>query len=382
MPDSYDIVIVGGGIIGAAIAYHLAEKKFGRIAVLERDQYLGNGATGKCAGGIRAQFSSEVNVRMSMLSEDKFERFTEEMDAEVEFDQVGYLFLLNTDDQVTSFKEQFAMWQKLGHPVQWLSAADIKKLAPPVETGDILAGTFSKRDGIGDPHQFTQGYVNASKRLGVKYLLENEVVGFETEGVTITGVKTKKDTIATTKVVNAAGPHAAMISQWLGIDVPVRPVKRQIVTSAPLDFINATFPMVVDISSGLYTHKESGGLLMGWADKATPEGFDESVDPEYTDAILMKALERIPQMETAEIKTAWGGLYSVTPDHHAILGAINGHPGSYVAVGFSGHGFMHAPAVGIVMAETICGEKTSVDISRLSFDRFRAEVPSEESVVI
>lgn len=382
MADSYDIVIIGGGIIGAAIAYHLAEKKFGKIAVLERDQYLGNGATGKCAGGIRAQFSSEVNVRMSVLSEDKFETFAEEMNADVEFDQVGYLFMLNTEEQTESFKKQFDMWQRLGHPAEWLSPAQIKTLAPPVETGDLLAGTFSPRDGIGDPHQFTQGYVNASKRLGVKYLLETDAVGIEVDGQRITAVKTKNDLIPTAKIVNAAGPHAAMVAGWLGIELPVKPVKRQIVTSAPLDFVDDKFPMVVDVTSGLYAHKESGGLLMGWADKATPEGFDESVDPEYTDAILMKALERIPQMETAEIKTAWGGLYSVTPDHHAILGTGDQYPSLFHACGFSGHGFMHAPAVGIVVAEMICGEKTSVDVSRLSLSRFKADVPAEESVVI
>jgi sarcosine oxidase subunit beta len=357
-------------------------KKFGSIAVLERDQYLGNGATGKCAGGIRAQFSSEVNVRMSMLSEDKFESFTEEMGAEVQFDQVGYLFMLNSDEQVEFFKKQYEMWQSVGHPVQWLNPEEIKELAPAVDVNDLKAGTYSPRDGIGDPHQFTQGYVNASKRLGVKYILETEATGIHTEGDRIAGVKTSNGIFATDKVVNASGPHAAKIASWLGVELPVKPIKRQIVTTAPLDFIPDSFPMVVDVSAGLYAHKESGGLLMGWADKSTPEGFDESVDPEYTDAILMKGLERIPQLETAEIKTSWGGLYSVTQDHHAILDVSPDHPGFYHAVGFSGHGFMHAPAVGIVMAEMICGEKMTVDISRLSLSRFKAEVPAEESVVI
>ncbi|MCK4856430.1 MAG: FAD-binding oxidoreductase [candidate division Zixibacteria bacterium] len=382
MPDTYDIIIIGGGIIGAAIACNLALKKYGRIAVVERDQFLGNWATAKCAGGIRAQFSSEINVRMSMLSEDKFESFAEEMGVEVQFDQVGYLFLLTSEKEVTGFEKQFEMWRRLGHPTEWLSPHDITKLAPALATDDILAGTFSRRDGIGDPHQFTQGYVTASRRLGVKYLLETEAVGIEVESEKIIGVKTDRGLLATEHVVNAAGPNARKVAAWVGLDLPVEPIKRQIVTTAPLDFIDDSFPMVVDVGSGLYTHKESGGLLLGWADKSTPAGYDESVDPDYTDAILMKGLERIPQLETAQIKTAWGGLYSVTPDHHAILGNGDRFAGLYHAAGFSGHGFMHAPAVGVVMAELICGEPTSIDISRLSFERFRTSPPVEESVVI
>lgn len=382
MSDSYDIVIIGGGIIGAAVAYYLAEKKFGKIAVVERDQYLGNGATGKCAGGIRAQFGSEINVRMSMLSEDKFEVFTDEMGVEVQFEQVGYLFLLTNEEQEKSFKAQFAMWQKLGHPVEWLSGDEVKKLAPVVETSDLIGATYSHRDGIGDPHQFTQGYVTAARRAGVTFLLEHEAKAVLTESGKVTGVRTVKGDLATSCVLNAAGPHSAQIAKTAGIDLPVRPVKRQIVTTAPLDWIDEKFPMVVDITSGLYTHRESGGLLLGWADPETPAGFDESVDPDYTDAILMKGLERIPRLEEAQIKTSWGGLYSVTPDHHAILGAVDSLEGFYQAVGFSGHGFMHAPAVGIVMAELIAGEKPSFDISPLAYTRFSREQLVEETVVI
>lgn len=382
MADRYDIVIIGGGIIGCSIAYYLAKKKFGKIAVVEKDQYLGNGATAKCAGGIRAQFGTEINVRMSMLSERKFEVFKEELDAEVQFDQVGYLFLMTTDEHVEAFRKQYAMWQKVGHPVEWLDAKQILELVPVLETSDVLAGTFSRKDGIGDPHQFTQGYVNAARRLGVKFLLESEAKNILHSGDVITGVVTSQGELSTDTVVNAAGPHSRIVSNWLGIDIPVRPYKRQIVTTAPLDFITDSFPMVVDIGSGLYTHKESGGLLLGWADKDTPEGFDESAHPDYTDAILEKGLNRIPQLETAEIKAAWGGLYDTTPDHHAILGSSGVVPRFYHANGFSGHGFMHAPAVGIVMSELIMGEPLSIDIAALSPHRFAKTSLVEENTVI
>ncbi len=382
MSESYDVVVIGGGIIGVAVAYELAKKKYGKIAVVEKDQYLGNGSTAKCAGGIRAQFSSEINVRMSLLSENKFETFAQDMEADVQFDQVGYLFVLTSDEQVKTFRSQFDMWKRLGVPALWLSRDEIKKLVPVLNVDDIIAGTFSKKDGIGDPHQFTQGYVAAARKLGVKFLLEAEAIGIAANGDKITSVKTSKGELLTGTVVNAAGPYARGIARFLNIDLPVAPIKRQIVTTAPLDFISESFPMVVDIGSGLYTHKESGGLLLGWADKNTPEGFDESVDPEYTDTILMKGLDRIPQLEMAEIKTAWGGLYESTPDHHAVIGSSGVIPRFVHCTGFSGHGFMHAPAAGIVTAELICGEKTSFDISPLSPHRFTGKVLGDEGTVI
>lgn len=373
MSDTYDVVIIGGGIIGASIAYHLAKKKYGKIAVIERDQYLGNGATAKCAGGIRAQFSSEINVRMSMLSEDRFEVFTDETGEEVQFDQVGYLFLIRNEDQAENFKTQFDMWQRVGHPCEWLTKEQIAEIVPSVDLTDVVAGTFSRKDGIGDPHQFTQGYVKAARKLGVKFILETEATDITHSGDILTGVKTRKGEFATECVVNAAGPRAPQVASWLDIELPIKPYKRQIVTTAPLDFIDESFPMVVDVRSGLYTHKESGGLLLGWADPDQPEGFDESVHPDYTDAILMKGLELIPQLETAEVKTAWGGLYDTTPDHLAILGATDEFARFFQANGFSGHGFMHAPAVGIVISELIAGEEPSVDIAALSLGRFERE---------
>ncbi|MGB5137336.1 MAG: FAD-dependent oxidoreductase, partial [Candidatus Zixiibacteriota bacterium] len=220
MSEKYDVVIIGGGIIGCSIAYYLAKRKFGKIAVLEKDQYLGNGATAKCAGGIRAQFGTEINVRMSMLSEEKFEVFQEETGAEVQFDQVGYLFLMTTEEHVAAFRKQFAMWQRVGHPVEWLSRDQIKALAPPLFVDDVLGGTFSRRDGIGDPHQFTQGYVSAARKLGVKFMPEHEATAIRHSGDVITSVSTNKGEFETNCVVNAVGPHSRQVAGWLGIDLP------------------------------------------------------------------------------------------------------------------------------------------------------------------
>jgi len=201
-------------------------------------------------------------------------------------------------------------------------------------------------------------------------------------GNRITGIITDKGEIETPLVINAAGAYAKIIAKMADIDLPVEPIRRQIVTTGALEYIGPTFPMVVDVKSGLYFHKESPGLLLGWADPAVKPAFDESIDPDYTDTILMKALDRVPKLETAEIAKSWAGLYESTPDHHAIIGYAEKVAGMFFVNGFSGHGLMHAPAAGLVAAEAICGMRTSIDISSLSPDRFVRGEAIEETHVI
>jgi sarcosine oxidase subunit beta len=381
--NSAECVIIGGGIIGASIAFHLAQKGMKDIVLLEREIFLGVGSTGKCAGGIRAQFSSEINIRLSLLSEDLFERFSEDTGEEGIFDQVGYLFLVTRDDDVKTFQKLMELQQSVGAPVEWLTREDIPDLCPNVRIDDVIGGTFCKKDGIGDPHVFTQGYVSAARRLGVEIVEECNATGIQLNGGRIAAVETSKSKISTPLVINCAGPEAEKIGKMVGIDLPVLPYKRQISTTSPLGWLPGHFPMVVDIVSGLYFHKESGGLLLGWADKDTPPGYDQSLDPEYTDAILMKALDRIPILEEAGIATSWAGLYATTPDHHAILGKVPEVEGFLCANGFSGHGFMHAPGVGQLMAELIVDGKPSIDLTPLSIERFAEEhVTNEEQTVI
>lgn len=382
MRNSAECVIIGGGIIGASIAFHLSKLGMKDICILEKEKFLGAGATAKCAGGIRAQFSSEINVKISLLSEDLFERFTEDTGEEGIFDQVGYLFLVTTDEDTEVFQQNLKLQQSVGAPVEWLEREDIKDLLTNVRTDDVIGGTFCKKDGIGDPHVFTQGYVNASRKMGVDILEEVEATGIKAESGKITSVETSRGTISTPLVINCAGPEAEKIGRMAGIEIPVKPYKRQISTTSPLSWLPDSFPMVVDIASGLYCHKESGGLLLGWADKDTPPGYDQSLDPEYTDEILMRALDRIPVLEEAGIATSWAGLYETTPDHHAILGKVPEVEGFLCANGFSGHGFMHAPGVGLLMAELIVKGEPSIDLSPLSIERFAHDKVKEEQFVI
>jgi len=382
MNTSYDVVIVGGGIAGLATAFNLAKMDFGKILLLEKELFVGAGSTSKCAGGIRAQFSSAVNIEMSMKSIEIFEHFEKITGEPALYDQVGYLFILTDQATVKPYLQAVELQRSLGLDVKVIGAKEVAELAPPVRTDDIISATFFQRDGLGDPHEFLQGYFRACKRMGVDILTETEATALLMNGHKITGVKTRQEKYDTSLVVNAAGPYAKLIGEMAGIKIPVEPLRRQIVTTGELDFIPSTMPMVVDVSSGLYCHKESKGLLMGWADPNVKPGFDESQDPEYNDTILMKALDRIPRLETAEVANSWAGLYETTPDHHAILGFASEIEGFFTIAGFSGHGFMHAPGAGIVAAELISGKKPSIDVSRLAPDRFSGEESPEEFNVI
>ncbi|PKK84679.1 MAG: FAD-binding oxidoreductase [candidate division Zixibacteria bacterium HGW-Zixibacteria-1] len=382
MNKTADVVIIGGGIIGLSTAFQLARHNYGKIVVLEKDLFLGTGATAKCAGGIRAQFTTRINIEMSMKSEEMLANFEKENDYPVVFEQNGYMFLIFDDRQLAEFTKSVELQRSLGLKVEWLDIPRINEIAPPVRTDDVIKATFCHDDGIADPSDMINGYSTVARRLGVNIEFETEVTGFNIEAGEIKSVITTKGDISTPLVINAAGPYAGVIGKMAGAEVPVQPVRRQIVTTGPLDYIPHTFPMVVDVNSGLYFHKESPGLLLGWADPEVKPGFDESVDPDYNDMIIMKALERVPRLETAEMAKSWAGLYETTPDHHAIIDFTEEVKGFFVCSGFSGHGLMHAPAAGLVAAEKICGKKTTIDISPLSLKRFAHGALTEETNVI
>ncbi|HUV31508.1 MAG TPA: FAD-binding oxidoreductase [Acidobacteriota bacterium] len=382
MRATADVVIVGGGIIGTTVAFYLARENVGQITLVEREMFLGACSTSKAAGGVRAQFNSKINIEMSMLSEKLFKRFKEDTGSDALYKQVGYMFVLSDDKDIEMHKQGYELQRSLGLDVHLVKPEDIHQYAPHVRTDDIKLATFCGDDGLADPHEFLSGYERAIRRLGVAIELETEVTGIEVTAGAISGVKTVKGDIATPLVINCTGAYSARIGRMVGADVEVKPYRRQIVTTGELDFLRPDIPMVVDVKTGLYCHKESKGLLLGWADKSVPPGFDISIDPDYTDRILELALERMPQLETAEMANEWAGLYETTPDHRAIIGWEPSVKGMFHVTGFSGHGLMHAPAAGLVTSEITAGKEPSVDIKSLSPDRFRLGELVEETNVI
>ncbi len=383
MRNSADAVIIGGGIIGAAVAFYLARQQFGKIVLVEKEPILGAGATSKAAGGIRAQFSSKENIEMSMLSEKLFVNFKEDTGCEALYDKVGYMFLLKDDAEVASFTKAVELQKSLGLNIEILKPEDIGQYAPHVSLDDVLAATFCSDDGLGDPHEFLSGYDQAGRKLGVELAHSTEVTGIDLAGDKIATLKTSQGDISTPLVINCAGPQAKLIAAMVGAELKVAPIRRQIVTTGELSFIKPYFPMVVDVRSGLYCHKESKGMLLGWADKTVEESFDISIDPDYTDTILEKALDLMPQLEEAEVANQWAGLYETTPDHRAIIGWEPSVAGMFHVVGFSGHGFMHAPAAGLLTSEVLTGNNPTIDISSLSPERFADESKvAEETNVI
>jgi sarcosine oxidase subunit beta len=377
-----DAVIVGAGCIGASIAYHLAHHGV-KAVVVEREKIPGNGSTGHCAGGVRQQFTTPVNVALSRVSIEAFARMNDELAYEGDiYWPVGYLFCVPDDARWPRFQANVEEQKKLGVPVEVLTPAQVKERWPLLETSDLAGATFCASDGLADPHAVTAAYLAAAKRLGATFEFETELTGVRTAGDRVIAAVTTRGEIATPLVINAAGPYAAEVGAMAGVTMPVVPLRRQIFTTQPLDWLPQNFPMVVDVRTGVYMHKESGGLLLGLADQEEPPSFHTHIDLEFRDKVFMLGFERLPRLEDAEYRAGWGGLYEDTPDHNAILGEAEAVRGFWMANGFSGHGFMHSPAVGMVIADLITGRTPRVDVSALALARFESSALIAEANVI
>lgn len=383
MPRTADAVVVGGGVMGASTAYHLARKGGKSIVLLERDDLFGQEATGKCAGGIRYQFATEINVRLSLLSLPMLDRFEEELAQPIGLRYCGYMFLLTSEGDVRAFKSNVAVQRRLGVMTEWLTPEQVRSRLPMMQVDDVLAATWHARDGLADPNSVVQGYISGARRLGVTCLAGAEVTGIHVAGGRVRGVLTTGGEIATPVVVNAAGPWAGQIGAMAGVEVPVVPVRRQIAVTTAIPQLPADFPFVIDFAQSLYFHREGPGLLTGMSKPDEPPGFDQRVDHDWEMAHFEAAMARLPLLADVGISSRWAGLYEVTPDAHPIIGSVPELPGFYCVAGFSGHGFMHGPACGLLLAEEIMdGKAHSLDISSLRLSRFREGKPVVEYNVV
>jgi sarcosine oxidase subunit beta len=381
MRRTADVVIVGGGIVGASIAYHLTRKGARDVIVVERDR-LGAGSTGKNAGGIRLQFSSEINVRLSQYALPHIEHFADEIGADPHFHQVGYLFLITEERDVAPFERSLELWKRLGVPARRLDAAGAHDLFPSARTDDVRFATFCPKDGYADPSSMLAGYVARAREGGAQFVEHSPVTKVMCEKGRVAGVRAGDDEIAAPTVVDAAGPWAAEVAKLASIDLPIEPLRRHIFVTETVPGLDRDFPLTIEFASGLYAHRESGGVLLGMADPNEKPAFDDSVNWDFMPTVVERALSRFPILERTSIKTGWAGLYEDTPDKHPILGPVDGVDGFICAAGFSGHGIMHAPATGALIAELIVDGRTSFDISALRASRFReGQLVREHNVI-
>ena len=390
MTETADVVIIGSGIVGSSVAYHLGEQGCTNVLVIEREAHQGKGSTGKSMGGVRAQFATPVNIQMSLYSIDFFSKFDEVTGYPADYRAHGYLFCATTERHLeylrTNRDRQLALGLK---QVEEVSADDIARFVPQLRVDDILGGTYCPTDGFVDPHSVMMGFMLKARERGARLWLDTTVTGIETEngdvGKRIRGVNTTRGFVSTPAVVNAAGPWAAAIAQMAGVDLPVEPLRRQLVPTEPFVALPQRFPMVIDMSTGFHFRREGKGILLAWNDPEETPGFRTDFDPTFVEKILTHAADRVPCMVDAAVnpRRAWAGLYEMTPDHHAIIGAAPDVSGLYFVNGFSGHGVMHSPASGRITADLILHDRSDlIDTSLLGLQRFAEGRLLEETAVL
>ena len=370
-----EVVVAGGGVIGASVAWHLASRGCRDVLVLDRAPEPGAGSTGRATGGFRAQFATEVNIRLSLLSREKLLRFQEEVGADPGYQPHGYLFLARDEDQLEALRALRSLQRSLGVEVEEVGPEDIQRINPAVALDGIPGGSFGPRDGFVRPLEILKGYREAACRLGVQFEQGAEVLGVEVEKGRAVGVRTARGTIPARHVVNAAGPWAAVLARTAGVEIPVEPVRRQVVSSFPTDLLPEDMPMTVFLEDDFHLRVRDRRILLLWpGEPPWPDPFDTTFDPRWLDGLIERAHARVPRLLHGcrlDREGCWAGLYEMTPDQHALLGPAPGVESFWLVNGSSGHGVMHAPALGQLLTEMILdGAARSIDVHALRPTRF------------
>ena len=382
MKTTAEVVIIGGGISGAATAYYLAKKGVKDVVLIEKE-YISSGATGRCGAGIRQQWGTEMNCIISKHSCEMFEQAQEELEYEydIEFKQGGYLLLASTEKEEEQFKKNIKLQNSLGIDSKLLTLDEAKEIVPFLNTDGLVCCAFHQKDGHLNPFHTTQAYVNAAKRLGVDVNTFTEVTDISVENGKIVGVKTNKGDISTNIVVNAAGGWAQKIGQMAGVDLPLYSERHQILVSEPIDEILK--PMVMSFSLNLYCQQvPHGGIIMGRGDETEPRDLRVTSSWQFLDEMAKTVTHILPPLKNIRVLRQWAGLYNMSPDRQPIYGPVDEVEGFYVAAGFSGHGFMFGPSTGVIMSEYILGEEMSLPVDALTLNRFKeGKLIFEPSVV-
>jgi sarcosine oxidase subunit beta len=377
LPRTASVAIVGGGVVGCSIAYHLAGRGVRDVLVLERET-VGSGTTSKAAGGIRAQFPTETEIRFSLEAIRVFERFEDEFGVDPGYKKIGYLFLVSDPADLRGFEARIALQRRLGVDVRVISPDDAKKLVPALRVDDLVAAVWGPNDGLAGPAEVTNGFARRARERGVRIVEGVRVTAIVRAGNRVTGVATTDGVVTTPLVINAAGPVGATVARLAGVEVPVQPRRRHIFYTEPFPEIPGPIPLTTDRASGFYFRKELEQILFSPGDvEDIGADYDVPMDWSRLDEAVDKAVRRVPVLETAKIAGGWAGLRPLTPDDHAIIGWAPGVDGFFLAVGFGGHGFQHSPATGRHVADWIVDGKPAMDLSLFDPGRFakgRADV--------
>ncbi len=379
------MIVVGAGVVGCSVAFQLARMGARNVVVLERETLPGTGSTSRANGGIRAQFTTEVNVRMSLLSMEILDALEEEIGQPSAYRKAGYLFLTDSPEKLAAMERAVEFQRSSGVDVEVLDAAQVRRRVPWAAGESLAGGTFGARDGFIDPGRLCGFFASEAAHLGVSFLHGHEVTGAaEKAGEWILSTANGRS-FAAPVVVNAAGAWSARLGRAFGVDVPVEPVRRHLFLTGPIHDMPPVIPMTIDADTGVLVRREGERVLVAWSNADERPGFDTSCDPEFVLRFADALEARFPAVAAAGIdqRRSWAGLYEVTPDHHAILGEVPGRSGLILATGFSGHGVMHAPAAGRCVAELILrGRSESVDVAALSLGRFARGALIHEAMVL
>lgn len=382
MNKTANVVIIGGGISGASIAYNLAKKGVKNIVVIEK-KYLTSGSTGRCGAGIRMQWGTEMNCRLSKFSTEFFETANEELqyEGDIEFHQGGYLIVAATEKEDAQFKKNVELQNSLGIPSVYLTPKEAKEIIPYMDESKIISATFCQRDGHLNPFHTTQAFANAAQRLGVEFMKYTEVTGIKVENGKVVGVQTDKGFISTPIVVNAAGGYSKVVGDMAGVDIPVYAERHQILVTEPVNPLQG--PMFMGFALNIYCQQSPhGSFIMGRGDANEPRDFSVTSSWHFLEEMAKDCCTLLPLLKDLRVVRQWAGLYCMSPDRQPIYGKADNIEGFYMATGFSGHGFMFGPVTGVVMSEMILGEKHTLPVETLGLDRFaKGELVFEPSVV-
>lgn len=380
LPDSAAVVIIGGGVIGTSAAFHLAESGVD-VVLLERAS-LGSGATCRAAGGVRTQFSDVLNIQIAQRSLAAFRDFGRRPGWEIDLREVGYLFVLDSETDLEAFERSVALQHELGVDSRILTPGEARELCPLLAGEDIVAGAFSPGDGHATPEGVVQGYAFGARAHGADVRVGCEVLAITTSGGEISEVVTDQGSIKTHVVICAAGAWSQSCGAMVGIELPVTPLRRQILFTEGIDRVPEHLPMTIDFASSFYFHREGPGLLMGMSYRHEKPGFSVETTEDWIPELMAVIQRRAPRIAEAGVRGGWAGLYEMTPDHNAIIGEAAGVSRFLYATGFSGHGFLQGPAVGEILRDLVLERPTFVDIAPLSVDRFDAAALRPEYNVV